>query len=263
MEKQLNIVGWSPYRHSGGVTGHLLSMSYIAANLMKMNVGIRADHFAARPIEGYIGKLRGVMPVSREIDFYSNVLYPGYIKWYLIYETRLNNMLSKVRNGFKVEKNLSVLLPIIDKNESLFGNNTGDACFVDSSGAGHMYFEKTVCDADMVLIFLPGNTYGIRNFFKHYNVDLRKSFFIINCHSEAEEGAMHILSEFGIAENRKMLIPYCREYKYASNAGAIDEYVRREMEHEKTGTYVDVIKCITSAVIKECEKMKGENYGSY
>ncbi len=263
MEKQLNIVGWSPYRHSGGVTGHLLSMSYIAANFMKMNVGIRADHFAARPIEGYIGRLRGVMPVSRETDFYSNVLYPGYIKWYLIYETRLNNILSKAQNGFKVEKNLSVLLPILDKNESLFGSNLGDACIVDSSGGGQVYSEKTVSDADIFLIFLPGNAYGIRNFFKHYNVDTRKSFFIINCHSEAEEGAMHILNEFGIKENRKMLIPYCKEYKFACNSGAVDEYVHRELQNKKTGKYVDALKCITSAVIKECEKLKGENHGSY
>ncbi len=261
MSNKINIVGWSPFRKAGGVTGHVLAMSEMAAAYFGKRVDVRADHFGPRPIENYIWNFRRTLPISEREDFYSGPDYPDYLKCILQYETTCLRRLKQdhipqrfavnVHEAYAFSANMKLLKPVTYAWESVFDGGSGEVCFVDSSGKNSPYSFKTLHEADLILVFLPGNSVEIRKFFHLYSYHINKSFFIINNFSECDGFIFDIMEEFKVPEERVAGIPYSPELARACLEHTVDDLICREIGQRTHTEYFRSIKEITKRVLIE------------
>lgn len=259
MGKQLNIVGWSPYRGAGGVTAHLLAMSLTAALFYGLKVYIRADHFGTRPLEGYISALRREMPISDEHDFYSDPAYPNYLKWKMVYTHKVDRWANKNERGYILSDNLCLLSPVDDANENVFPAYEGDICFIDSSGCNSLYSFTNLENSDIIIVFLPDNTTEIRNFFSQYRIILHKCFFVVNRFSGDRAFLFNLAKKHRVLSKRLAEIPYCGDFANACMCGALDSFIDEGLADRADSTYLRLIRELTRNVIDEAENMKRSN----
>ncbi len=261
MVNRINIVGWSPYRKAGGVTGHVLAMSEMAAAYFGKSVDVRADHFGPRPIENYIWNFRRTLPISEHEDFYSGPDYPDYMKCILHYEATFLRRLKSDRvqqrltvkghEAYAFSSNMKLLKPVTYAWESVFDGGTGEVCFVDSSGKNSPYSFKGLQEADLIMVFLPENPVEIRKFFHLYSYFINKSFFIINKFSQNECFVLDIMKRLGVPMERVGRIPYSPELARACLEHTVDNLIYREIGRKEHTEYFRRIKDITKRVLIE------------
>ena len=255
MRERINIAGWSPYRRSGGVTGHILAMSEMAAEYFGLKVDLRSDHFGARPMESYIWHFRGAKPLSNSEDFYSGPDYPDYFGHVLRYENCYWRKVRSRTQAYALAANLNLIPPVKIAEESAFGGGSGDVCFVDSSGKNSPYSFRVLNEADIVLVFLPDSAVEIRKFFYLYSYYIHKSFFVINRFSKYDNHLLELLEEYDVPKNRVAAIPYSPELERACRDQTVDDLIPREIGRRKHTEYFNRIKNITKQVLIEGEKL--------
>ncbi len=249
MKGRINIAGWSPYHIAGGVTGHVLAMSEMAAVYYGLNVDVRADHFGTRPLESYIYDLRRVQPISERTDFYSSPDYPDYSRCVLQYEKRFYSGTRSRAESYLLNDRLRLLRPVGFRDESVFKGGCGDVCFVDSSGKNSPYSFRVLNEADMVMVFLPGNPVEIRRFFFLYYQFISKSFFIINRIPHNEDYLLNIPGEFKVPKTHVSSIPYCPEFARACASQTVDKLIIGQIGRSSYTQYFLHIKNLTKQVL--------------
>ncbi len=261
MGEKLNIVGWSPYRRVGGVTGHILAMSEIAAEYFGLNVDVRADHFGARSMESYIGHFRRVKPLSYREDFYCGPDYPDYGGRMLQYETRYCSRGKWNTNAYAyaLADNLNILRPVGNAADSAFEGGSGDVCFVDSSGRNSPYSFKVLNEADIVTVFLPGCSGEIRKFFNYYSYFIHKSFFVINRFSQYDDYLFDVLNDYKVPKKNIAAIPYSPELDRACRDKSMEFLIWEEMHKRKHTEYFKSMKNLTKQVLVEARRMAEKN----
>ncbi|MCR5823865.1 MAG: hypothetical protein K6G60_05475 [Lachnospiraceae bacterium] len=262
MAERIKIAGWSPFRKSCGVTGHVLAMSEMASAYYGLRVDVRADHFGARPLESYIWELRHLVPISRKEDFYSGPDYPDYVGCLSRYEANFKTHMRYFRGdapatptgnfGALVRKEKPKLLRNVDfPEESSFHGGSGEVFFLDSSGKNSPYSFRMLGEADLVLVFLPGTPEAIRLFFYLYSYYLNKSFFIINKSPQDDTFLLELLSRYHVPTSRTAFIPYCPEFARACMEQTVDVLICDQVDKPKHSLYFTCIKEITKRVLVE------------
>jgi hypothetical protein len=255
MRERINIAGWSPYRRSGGVTGHILAMSEMAAEYFGLKVDVRADHFGARPMESYMWRFRGVRPLSDSEDFYSGPDYPDYCGQVAKYESSYWKKVKCRTEAYALATNLNLLKPVTVSEESAFEGGAGEVCFVDSSGKNSPYSFKVLNEADIILVFLPVSSIQIRKFFYLYSYYISKSFFVINRFSQYDNFLLELLKEYKVPKKRVAVIPYSPQLDRACRDKTMDSLIADEMGSGKRTEYFNRIKHITKQVLIEGGKL--------
>ena len=256
MEGHFNIVGWSPYRRTGGVTGHVLAMGEVASRYFGLNVDLRADHFGPRPLESYVGAFgKDNRPAFGE-DFYSGPDYPNYLKCLMQWEKAVRKRSLGHIGELDLGDRCRLLKPVENSNANVFEGGKGDICLVDSSGMNSPYSFKVLNEADMILVFLPNSDLGIQRFFDYYSALLKKSFFIINRYSESDAIPLKILEGYRVLPSRIGTIPYCKSYDRACREGAIDTFIEQNLHRRSPDIYYRCIKNLTKKVLIEVQKQK-------
>ncbi len=254
MGTKIKIAGWSPYRRSGGVTGHVLAMGEMAADYYGKQVDIRSDHFGVRSMESYIGTFRRIGSFSENEDFYSGPDFPNYSGCLVRYEIRYKSACKGVSGVYAPGANPRLLSPVRFYEESAFGGGNGEVCFVDSSGRNSPYSFGVLNEADLILVFLPDNPVEIRRFFHLYSYYLSKCFFFINYHSQDNSYVFDILEAHRVSRDRMVSMPYSPEFARACRERDVDGLIRRQISDRQHGDYFKRIREITKKVLIEAEK---------
>ncbi len=259
---RVKIAGWSPYRRTGGVTGHILSMSEIASEYYGLNVDLRADHFGPRPIERYIWEFRRMEPLSYDEDFYSCPDYPDYQGRVMQYMSLYRGKFKENGETYSLGERLNVIRPVASADESVFSKGKGDVCFVDSSGGNSLYSFRALSEADLIIAFLPDDYMEIRKFFNLYSLYLHKIYCIVNRFSEDDDYFKKLFEEYHVAQERTGYIPFCKDFERACFEQRLDQFIKEEIVQKDRGTYVSKIKNITGQVLKEARHIAAAKNGA-
>ncbi len=258
MGESIKIAGWSPYRRAGGVTGHVLAISEMAADYFGKRVDLRADHFGSRPVEGYISEFSRTVCFSHNEDFYSGPDYPNYCGCLMRYESVYMGKTEGVAGRYAGTGNLRLLRPVRFYEDSAFAGGNGEVCFVDSSGRNSPYSFRMLNEADLILVFLPDNSIEIRRFFHLYSSFLSKSFFIINNYSPDNSFVFDILTEHRVPRQRIATMPYCPELARACIERNVDAMIRCQISRRRKNRYFKCVKEITKRVLAEAQRQTRE-----
>lgn len=247
----MNIVGWSPIRRGGGVTTNIIAVSTYLNSQMGMRVGLRSNSFSSDMLENYYSVSSRIGCISEEQNFFSSLGNPDYLKYVFRYRDVFERTLFKGRLGIEKEPGLTLYRPP-EPGESQFpGNDKDEFFFLDLSGENNASAFKALDDADLRMIFLPGDYYEAVGCLMPYHRYLGPSFYVIN---KGKRGAGFPMEEFkntfDIPSERISMIPYCSSLMSACLRGDVDLVVKREAENPNQIDYIKKIRSISKKLIR-------------
>lgn len=246
----MKVACWSPVRGGGGVTSNIVVIASYLSTFCGIRVGIRSNHFSANMLERYISDTSEVGIVAENMGVFSCPGSPDYLKYLFKYKDVFERRLFKGKRGITKGKRLTLYRPPEPGENPFCGNKGEDVFFLDLSGENNFSAYKALEEADLRMIFLPGDFEAAVSCLKNYSKFLTNSFIVINKGTNSNGfPLLDFRRIYGVAPDNIAVIPFCSSLMSACQRGDVDLMIRRMAENPLHAEYMKKIRILTQKLL--------------
>ncbi|MCQ2537674.1 MAG: hypothetical protein MJ124_04685 [Lachnospiraceae bacterium] len=246
----MNIACWGPVRRGGGVTSNIIAISEICSSSFGLKVGLRSNHICSNMVESYISTTREFGRVGEGTEVFSSPGNPDYLKYMLKYSEIFERKLFRGKQSVSRRQSFTLYRPPEPGESPFIRDNKEDIFFLDTSGGNNISVFEALEEADLRLIFLPGEIEAAIGCVNTYSNILERSMILINKGANCPSFPLsRFQSMFAIPNGQIAVIPRCDALMGACYRGEVDLMTRRIAESSEHADYLRKIRSISKKLI--------------
>lgn len=259
----MKIAFWSNVHGQSGTTSNLMAIAVMSTLLYQYKNLVTQTHFNMNNLEVPLVSTSSRADKELFMDLGIDALTR------CIKSAPLNAEVFESCSISLLDKNLNLLPGTTKDNREIFENDISktisgilhaaskyhDLVFVDTNSGKNELTMKIIKDSDIVIVCLNQNKSMLEDYFRNYEIQDKKVFYLIGNYDDHSRYNLHNLRKCfsWLKSDNSAIIPYNTEYMDAQSDGQVIQYVLKNLDCDKDDYnyyFINQVKLAVNKLLK-------------